>query len=129
MPIYAFLVAGIASWFYPASMYASTDHVCAMNVAPPGTAILIVDEDNRRTATCTVIGTGPFVPGRVLDVSPAVRDELGMDAAGTASVRVYRVTGRIPPCRVDPQPVTCKTPPAECVADLPKPALLLCAKM
>lgn len=82
------LCSGIASWFNPSRAY-STRYVCAMNVAPIGLGVRIVNVDNGRSATCLVVGTGPFVPGRVLDVAPAVRDELRFD--GLTHVRVYRI--------------------------------------
>lgn len=84
-----FVVAGWSSWFTPNAPYSSGDW-CAMNVLPPGTRILIVDDDNRREAHCTILGTGPFVAGRVLDVSPSVARRLGFYSAGLARVRVYR---------------------------------------
>jgi len=86
----AFLCAGIASWFVPNAPYSNGDW-CAMNVAPPGTRVLIVNADNRREATCTILGSGPFVSGRVLDVAPSVAKRLGFYSAGLAHVRVYRV--------------------------------------
>ncbi len=86
---FTFVAAGTASWFYPAAEY-GRDHVCAMNIEPPGTRVLVVNRDNGREATCTVIGTGPFIPGRVIDVSLSVADALGFD--GLASVSVYRTS-------------------------------------
>lgn len=86
MRAFVFLLAGIASWFYPARMYGSM-HVCAMNHIHPGTHILVVNAANGDQAYCTVIGTGPFVRGRILDVSPSMRDALHM--GGLARVRVY----------------------------------------
>ena len=84
---FTFIIAGTASWFYPAAAY-GRDHVCAMNVVRPGTTVRVVNSDNGREATCVVIGTGPFVPGRVIDVSASVADVLGFD--GLANVNVYR---------------------------------------
>jgi hypothetical protein len=85
-----FLCFGIASWFVPSGIY-SGGAWCAMNVAPPGTRILIVNEDNRREATCTILGSGPFVSGRVLDVAPSVAKRLGFYSSGLAHVRIYRI--------------------------------------
>ncbi len=82
-----FLAAGIASWFYPAAMYGSMK-VCATNLAPPKTNLLVVDADNGNQAVCHVIGTGPFVAGRIIDLSPSMRAALGM--GGLARVRIYK---------------------------------------
>ncbi len=84
---FAFIVSGTASWFYPAAAY-GRDRVCAMNVVPSGTRVRVVNRDNGREATCIVIGTGPFIPGRVIDVSASVANVLGFD--GLANVNVYR---------------------------------------
>ncbi len=86
MHSFVFLVAGIASWFYPRSMYGSM-HVCVMNLAKPGRRVLVVNAANGDQAYCRVIGTGPFVRGRIIDLSPSMRDALHM--GGLARVRVY----------------------------------------
>ncbi len=83
----AFVVAGIASWFHPAAMYGAMK-VCAMNLVPPKTNVLVINAENGDEAVCHVIGTGPFVRGRVIDLSPSMRDALGIK--GLARVRVYR---------------------------------------
>jgi rare lipoprotein A len=131
MPIYAFVLAGIASFY---DMRGSTmangaafnpaAHVCAMLYEPFGERVEIVNADNGKSSWCVVSDRGPFVPGRVIDISPAVRDELGF--GGLASVRIYKVSGYIPKCRLFPRPQSCKTPPRECMLDLPKPAVLKC---
>ncbi|MDE2101361.1 MAG: hypothetical protein KGL39_29205 [Patescibacteria group bacterium] len=123
MPIWAFLFAGIASWFQPDAIYGSM-HVCASNAIPISTHIEIVNADNHHQTDCLIIGTGPFVPGRVLDVSPSVRDQLGFD--GLANVRVYETVGSMQRCVSNPSPATCKTPPRACVLDIPKPVLVRC---
>lgn len=126
MPIWAFLLSGIASWFTPDSMYGSA-HVCAANAIPISTHVEIVNVDNHHSTDCVIVGTGPFAPGRVLDVSPSVRDVLGMEDAGLANVRIYRIIGQLPSCKLAPQAQTCKSaPPHLCVLDLPKPVLLDC---
>lgn len=129
MPIYAFVLTGIASWFYPIesvpSIQASTPYVCAMNIEPPGTQIEVENIENGRSSHCIVTGSGPFIPGRVLDVSPAARDELGF--YGLASVRIYKISGYLPRCYHETPPQTCKAPPPHlCVLDLPKPVIVRC---
>jgi len=124
--IFVFLVAGIASWFnIDTGLYGSNALVCASNMVVPGTRIYVENVDTHKTSPCVVIGTGPFVPGRILDVSPAVRDRLGMD--GLASVVVYRSIGVAGRCHRAPPPLTCRQPPpAPCILDLPTHALLVC---
>lgn len=126
MQILAFLVAGIASWFQPPPEYDGM-RVCAMNVVPAGTRVIVVNDDNGRESECTVIGTGPFVVGRVFDGNPQVAQDLGYYEAGTAHVRVYRVIGFMPPCKLVPQAQRCVNPPPKpCILGLPKPAVLNC---
>lgn len=86
--IAAIVAAGIASWFTPYQASYAATHVCAMN-APSvlGRRVEIYDLDNGRSSWCVVIGSGPFVAGRVIDVSPAVRDDLRM--GGLAHVSVF----------------------------------------
>ena len=86
MHAFVFIVAGVASWFHPAAMY-GRERVCAMNIVHPGRRVLVVNASNGDQAICTVIGTGPFVRGRVIDLSPSMRDALHM--GGLARVRVY----------------------------------------
>jgi rare lipoprotein A (peptidoglycan hydrolase) len=90
MKALTFVLAGWASWFNPGSMYGDS-FVCAMNALPPSTRIVIVDDENGRESPCVVVGTGPFVRGRILDVSPSVAKRLGFYSAGLAHVRVYRI--------------------------------------
>ncbi len=86
MHSFVFLVAGIASWFRPLPEYGDM-RVCAMNLVKPGRRVLVVNAANGDQAYCRVIGTGPFVRGRVIDLSPSMRDALHM--GGLARVRVY----------------------------------------
>jgi len=83
----------MASWFHPSAEY-GIKKVCAMNLVTPPAYVEVVNEANGRVTHCDVIGTGPFVPGRVIDLSPAAAQELGSYYSGIAPVRVYRVSKR-----------------------------------
>lgn len=85
----ALIAVGAASWFAPYQRMYDGGYYCAMNVVRPGTLVRVVA--GRYHQRCTVIGSGPFVHGRVIDVSPLVRDDLHMRAAGVVPVRVYRL--------------------------------------
>lgn len=133
MPIWTLVAIGIASFYdMPGAMMANGQpfdpraHTCAMLSEPFGERVELLDDDSRRTSWCVITDRGPFVVGRVLDVSPSVRDELGMSSAGLANVRVYRVIGQLPPCTRQPPPANCKTPPHSCVLELPKVVLVRC---
>jgi hypothetical protein len=84
----ATLVAiGMASWFTPYQRMYDGGYFCAMlDRRFIGHRVRIVA--GKRHQTCVVIGRGPFEPGRVIDVSPLVRDDLRMLEPGVVPVRV-----------------------------------------
>jgi rare lipoprotein A len=89
-----FIAAGIASWYsLPGNTMANGHrfnpgaHVCAMRSEPFGTKILITNDENGNESWCIVSDRGPYVRGRIIDVSPIVRDELGF--GGLTRVRLY----------------------------------------
>ena len=88
--IAALLAIGVGSWFQPAAMY-DGGRFCAMPHADARGLIgkRVRLRANGRRSWCYIIGNGPFVGGRVIDVSPLVRDDLRMREAGVATVRVY----------------------------------------
>ncbi len=65
---------------------------CAHRTLPFGTRVLVTNLANARAAVLTVNDRGPFVRGRIVDVSTAAAGALGMLHAGIAQVRV-RVMG------------------------------------
>jgi hypothetical protein len=129
---YVFVIAGVASMFHPEdfspAIHVKTPYVCAMNVEPPGTTVEVENVNNGKTSHCIITGSGPGY-GRVLDASPTVADELGYGDS-IAPVRVYKVTKTtITECHRMVLPETCKSsPPATCVLDLPKPAIIECSE-
>lgn len=86
MHLLAYAMSGIASWFRPRAEYGQM-HVCASNTIPISTRIVVMNTANGATTKCVVIGTGPFVRHRILDVSPSVARALGF--SGLAYVRIY----------------------------------------
>ena len=55
---------------------------------PFGTRVLVTNLNNGRTATVTINDRGPFVHGRIIDVSKGAAGVLGMRGSGVAQVRV-----------------------------------------
>jgi rare lipoprotein A len=51
--------------------------VAAHRTLPIGAHVKVTNLKNRRTATVVIVGRGPFVPGRVIDVSTEVADLFG----------------------------------------------------
>jgi hypothetical protein len=85
------LFAGLISWFYPSDAYSASGAYCATNdrLAIGRTLEIVI---GKHRARCVDIGTGPYIYGRVADVSPRVRDELGLASAGVAQGKVYLVS-------------------------------------
>ncbi len=93
---------GLASWYGPGfhgrrtasgevyDMYAPT---AAHRTLPLGTRVRITNLENGRTAVARINDRGPFVRGRIIDVSYALARSLGMVEQGTARVRVEALAG------------------------------------
>lgn len=86
------VIEGIASWYGPGfnglptasgAIYDENLYTCASRDLPLGTILLVTYGD--RSVLLLVNDRGPFVPGRVLDLSRAAKDALGM--GGLAYVR------------------------------------------
>jgi rare lipoprotein A len=64
--------------------------IAAHKTLPFGTRVRVVNLDNGRSAVLKIVDRGPFIRGRVIDVSPAAASALGFRQAGLAHVRVER---------------------------------------
>jgi len=90
-----FLQAGIASWYGRQfhgrrtangeryDMYALT---AAHRTLPLGTRVRVTNQASGRSVVVRINDRGPFVRGRIIDLSLAAAQELGMSRAGTARV-------------------------------------------
>jgi len=143
---------GIASWYGDAfQMKATADgEIFNMNqfsaahtTLPLPSMVEVTNLDNGRKMTVRVNDRGPFVGGRIIDLSHAAAQELGYDRAGTAHVRV-RYVGPAPLAGPDagvryakasPTPVALAPParPVEAgpyeVAPLPPPVPIVVAEL
>jgi rare lipoprotein A len=63
----------------------------AHRTLPFGTKVVVTHLGNGRSATATVEDRGPFVRGRIIDLSPRLAEHLGMVAQGVAPVAVTLV--------------------------------------
>lgn len=88
---------GIASWYGPGfhgRMTASGEEfdtkemTCAHRTLPMPSLLRVENLDNGRTAVVRVNDRGPFAKNRIIDLSSAAADKLGVKATGTARVRV-----------------------------------------
>jgi rare lipoprotein A len=69
------------------------DLTAAHKTLPFGTRVRVTNLDNGKTVTVRVNDRGPFVKGRVIDLSLAAAKKIDMVNAGLANVEVRRVGG------------------------------------
>ena len=88
---------GKASYYSSGSRTASGEHfnpnglTAAHRSLPFGTRLRVTNVSNGRTVVVRVNDRGPFVRGRMLDLSRGAAKAIGMVNAGTASIRMARV--------------------------------------
>ncbi|WP_201733641.1 septal ring lytic transglycosylase RlpA family protein [Acidithrix sp. C25] len=76
------VMSGIGSWY--ATFFGS----CANLSAPFGTIITITDLSTGKSTTCRVDDRGPYVTGRVIDLSPDVFSQLSSLSNGLIPVKI-----------------------------------------
>jgi len=86
-------LAHAQSWTGKASYYAARTHMgCAHRTLPFGTRLKVTNLANRRSTVLVVNDRGPFIKGRVVDVSTGAAEVLGFRHSGVAPVRVETVS-------------------------------------
>jgi rare lipoprotein A len=60
----------------------------AHRTLPFGTKVRVTNVRSGRSVTVRINDRGPFIPGRVIDVSPAAAEELGIVGRGIAKVKL-----------------------------------------
>lgn len=90
---------GHASWYALTSKTASGEQMnpsaltAAHRSLPFGTKVLVENLRNGRSVVVRINDRGPFVGGRIIDVSKGAAAQLGMIHSGTAKVRVTPAGG------------------------------------
>jgi rare lipoprotein A len=69
-------------------MFNPNELTAAHPTLPFGTRLRVTNVTNGRSVVVRVNDRGPFVPGRVVDVSHSAAETLGMIGSGTAKVKV-----------------------------------------
>ncbi len=91
---------GIASWYGPTfhakptatgEIYNQDDLTAAHKTLPMPSWVEVTNLDNGRSLTVRINDRGPFVDGRIIDLSRRSAQLLGVDGPGLAKVRVKRV--------------------------------------
>jgi rare lipoprotein A len=101
-----FVQSGVASWYGKdfhgkktsnGEVYDMHAMTAAHKTLPLGVYLRVKNRENGRETTVRVNDRGPFVKGRIIDLSYAAAKELGVDTVGTAPVRIealgYRQAG------------------------------------
>lgn len=98
-PPKAYLEEGVASYYGPGlagrptasgEKFNPKAFTAAHRKLPFGACLRVVNMENGRSVEVRVNDRGPFVQGRVVDVSTAAAKQLGMMDKGLARVRLYR---------------------------------------
>lgn len=129
----AYREEGIASWYGPGFHAASTANgetydqdgiTAAHRTLPMPSWVEVENLDNGRRLTVRINDRGPFVGGRIIDLSRKSAQLLGVDRAGTARVRLRRVYPDGQPAPMPPPPAP---PPAPVLAAVPAPVVTMVA--
>jgi len=64
------------------------DYTCAHKRLPFGTKLKVTNLKNRKSVIVRVNDRGPFVKGRIIDLSYAAAEKIGMIGAGTEKVKI-----------------------------------------
>ena len=93
---------GHASWYaLPANITANGEQMdpneltAAHRSLPFGTRVLVENLSNGRSVVVRINDRGPFIGGRIIDLSKAAAANIGMIDAGTAKVRVTTADGGV----------------------------------
>jgi rare lipoprotein A (peptidoglycan hydrolase) len=89
--------AGLASWYGPGfhgrrtasgTVYTGTALTAAHRSLPFGTLVRVTNLENGRQVVVVIDDRGPFIRGRIIDLSVAAARRLGMVRDGVAPVRI-----------------------------------------
>lgn len=87
-------LSGLASYYWQDQMTASGERfdkramTAAHKTLPIGTRVRVTHVISGRTVVVRINDRGPFKPGRVIDLSEAAAEQIGMTGAGLAQVKV-----------------------------------------
>ncbi|TLD84516.1 septal ring lytic transglycosylase RlpA family protein [Helicobacter sp. MIT 11-5569] len=88
---------GIASWYGPkfhgkktsnGETYSMHAHTAAHKTLPMNTIVRVTSKENGRSTIVRINDRGPFVAGRIIDLSKSAAQDIDMMGKGTARVRV-----------------------------------------
>jgi len=99
-----FVQVGIASWYGPGfhgsrtasgEIYNMYKLTAAHKTLPLGTYVKVINLENGRSVIVKINDRGPFVEGRIIDLSYAAAKKIGMLRKGTAKVKIIALGKRV----------------------------------
>ncbi|MGE0681476.1 MAG: septal ring lytic transglycosylase RlpA family protein, partial [Candidatus Binatia bacterium] len=96
---------GLASWYGPGfhgkqtangEIYDQHELTAAHKTLPLGTRVMVTNENTNQSIEVRVNDRGPFVAGRIIDLSYAAARSIGVDGPGVAPVRVEVLASVVP---------------------------------
>lgn len=96
---------GIASWYGPpyhnrrgsnGEIYDMHAMTAAHRTLPLGSIVRVVNVDTKASAVVRITDRGPFIEGRVIDLSKAAAEKIGMLQKGTTEVRLEVLKTPVP---------------------------------
>ncbi|WLT30092.1 septal ring lytic transglycosylase RlpA family protein [Geothrix sp. PMB-07] len=110
----AYVEEGMASWYggnddgfagrptASGEIFDPEQYTCAHRTLPLGSFVEVENLDNHRRAVLRVNDRGPFIKGRILDLSKRGAQDLGILGHGTSRVRLRSVDAMGLPTALDP---------------------------
>jgi rare lipoprotein A len=92
---------GVASWYGPGfhtkatangETYDQQDHTAAHRTLQMPSVVRVTNLDNGRSTVVRINDRGPYARGRIIDMSRAAAEDLGMTGKGTARVRIDQLS-------------------------------------
>ena len=87
-----------------ASFYGAQGLTAAHRSLPMGSRVRVLNLDNGRSLIVRIVDRGPFIRGRIIDVSTAAAVTLGFRDAGLAHVRIERLSAETSEASAGPSP-------------------------
>lgn len=94
--LYSSSIVGYASYYWQPQMTASGERfnknslTAAHRTYPMGTRVLVTNVSNGNSVVVRINDRGPYVRGRIIDLSKAAAQQIGMIRSGVAKVRLER---------------------------------------
>jgi len=133
-PVVGGVQVGVASWYGPGfhgnrtangEIYDQYEMTAAHPTLPLGTRVMVTNLTNGRSVEVRINDRGPFVDGRVIDLSYAAARTIAMVGPGTARVRIDVLGAALAPAPPPPPRASAPALAPPPVRDLPTSLFLV----